>query len=952
MNFKWAIISLFLMILTACGADPGSQSTVNLAETASRNTRETYTLTKNPSSGPVSEGQTVIFSLTTTNVNPNTAVPFTISGTGITRDDIESMKLNGIIVPVSLSGDFIVGKEGTANYASLSLVLRADFTTEGTEILTVSSGNRLRSAVSVSINDTSPADTSPPQIVITGQSAISSTGLITFSGTVSDDLSVSSVTWINSLGGAGSAIISGTTWTANVPILVGSNVITFTAEDAASNRSTVSTTVTRNPPPDTTVPSISITNRTQPDTKGMIAVSGSASDNVSVVTVLWTNSTGGTGSANLSSPNGGSSITWNVSNIQLTVGDNQLTFTAVDAAGLRSSQQILVNRPAPPDITVPTIGVLNQGALDANGAVAITGTASDNVAVASVTWTNSLGGSGTAVISGSSIVTWSATVPVVVGTNLITFTATDLAGNKSTTTTSVVRLTPPDTTVPTISITEQGTVDSAGRVSIGGTATDNVAVKSVTWVNNQGGSGTATLSNSSGGASITWVASNIQLQTGDNTITVEARDAAGNKTTAAVTISRPDVQAPNINVTKQGTPDGNFVTRIEGTASDNIGVTNISWTNNLGGSGYATLTGKTTVAWFADIPLLVGTNNINFIVSDAAGNGNLSQVSVNRAPPADTTAPAIAVTNQGTMDANGIITVEGTATDDRGVMSVAWSNSLGGTGAATVSGTSSVTWYASNIQLKTGVNTITFTVSDTSGNQSSTQITVTGPASSGSTSFARARRSPKPVTKIDLVKTVPEPANPSTTPAQATVVNCELEFQKLMGQCRPPGMNSAPYQIQPHETLPVLRGVYSEQVVQVDIPDPPSELNHCNLGMRIQAAHMRVPDKEYTTDGWWLVASFIGYGIHPNLPPGYTEVTHVNRPQNTEEAYFYWARRLSEEEIGVMPTGVSTKEIIKNRTSIDVRIDAGSVILPYYWVAQFWGEQLPKSEEEPCGPRK
>ena len=1129
MNFKWGLISLFLVILTACGADPGSQdpdNKLNTQENLSRNTpAATYTLSKTPSSASVSEGQSVIFSLTTTNVNANTAVPFSISGRGITVNDIESMKVNGVAVPVALRGNFIIGQEGTANYASLSLVIREDFTTEGTEILTVYSGNNLRSLVSTGILDTSvadkippkiaitgadsisltestvitgtvsdngavtsvtwsnglrlsgsaivtgntwtanvvlsmgsntvtftaidssknkasvstvifrttapdtmppvitissqsaisslgnitisgivtddvsvksltwsagnatgaatvsgatwkstiplqygsntvtftatdlsgniasvtktiirppPPDTTPPQITISGQSAISSTGLITISGTVTDNLSVSSVSWINSLGGTGSAIISGTSWTASIPTLVGSNVITFTARDTAGNRSTVSTTVTRNPPPDTTVPVISITNRTQPDTNGMITVSGSASDNVGVVTVLWTNSTGGTGSASLSNPNGGSSVTWSVSNIQLTVGDNQLTFTAVDAAGLRSSQQILVNRPPPPDITAPTIGVLTQGAIDANGVAAITGTASDNVSVASVTWTNSLGGSGAATITGSSVVTWSASVSVVVGTNLITFTATDLAGNKSTTTSSVVRVPPPDTTVPTVSITEQSTINGSGQVTIGGTATDNVSVKSVNWVNNRGGGGTATMSNSSGGDSITWTVSNIQLQTGDNIITVEAQDAASNKTTASVTINRPDVQAPNINVTKQGALDSNFVTRIEGTASDDIGVTSISWTNSLGGSGYATLTGTTTVAWFADVPLLVGTNNINFIVSDAVGNGNLIQVSVNRAPPPDTTPPSIAVTNQGTMDANGIINVQGTATDDRGIMSVAWSNSLGGTGAATVSGTNSVTWSASNIQLKTGSNVITFTVSDTAGNQASTQITMAGPAGSGSTSFVKVRRESKPVVKSDPVK----PSPPVS--AQPTRIDCEMEFQKLMGQCRPPGMNSPPYQVLPQDLIFEFQGLYTEKVMELAIPDPPEELHHCNLGMKIQGSHMTVPFKEHTFNGWWLVASFSGYEIQPNSPPGTAYMNQANRTNSREEAYFYWARVLSENEIGVVPTGFKTKEIIKNNTSIYVRIDTGFAILPYYWLAHFWGEQLPRAEEEPC----
>ncbi len=57
--------------------------------------------------------------------------------------------------------------------------------------------------------------------------------------------------------------------------------------------------------------------------------------------------------------------------------------------------------------------------------VVFTGTASDNVGVASVTWATNTGSSGVA--SGTS--NWSASIPVLVGTNTVTIRATDAAGN-------------------------------------------------------------------------------------------------------------------------------------------------------------------------------------------------------------------------------------------------------------------------------------------------------------------------------------------------------------------------------------------------------------------------------------------------------------------------------------------------------------------------------------------
>jgi hypothetical protein len=67
--------------------------------------------------------------------------------------------------------------------------------------------------------------------------------------------------------------------------------------------------------------------------------------------------------------------------------------------------------------------------------IAVSGTASDNVGVAAVKWTNSTGYSGTA--SGTS--KWSATVPLLVGSNVITVRAYDAAGNSSWRAITVVR---------------------------------------------------------------------------------------------------------------------------------------------------------------------------------------------------------------------------------------------------------------------------------------------------------------------------------------------------------------------------------------------------------------------------------------------------------------------------------------------------------------------------------
>ncbi len=92
----------------------------------------------------------------------------------------------------------------------------------------------------------------------------------------------------------------------------------------------------------------------------------------------------------------------------------------------------------PTDTVAPTLGITTPGysIVSTTGAsIAVSGTAKDNVAVTAVKWTTSTGNSGTA--SGTSA--WSATVPLLVGTNTITVRAYDAAGNSGWRSVTVVR---------------------------------------------------------------------------------------------------------------------------------------------------------------------------------------------------------------------------------------------------------------------------------------------------------------------------------------------------------------------------------------------------------------------------------------------------------------------------------------------------------------------------------
>ncbi len=96
-------------------------------------------------------------------------------------------------------------------------------------------------------NPPAGSDTTAPAISITTPAGtIVSTTAASFglSGTASDNVGVASVKWSTSTGSAGSAS-GGTDWSAQVPLLVGTNVVTVRAYDAAGNTGWRAVTIIR-----------------------------------------------------------------------------------------------------------------------------------------------------------------------------------------------------------------------------------------------------------------------------------------------------------------------------------------------------------------------------------------------------------------------------------------------------------------------------------------------------------------------------------------------------------------------------------------------------------------------------------------------------------------------------------------------------------------------------------
>ena len=200
----------------------------------------------------------------------------------------------------------------------------------------------------------------------------------------------------------------------------------------------------------------------------------------------------------------------------------------------------------------------------------------------------------------------------------------------------------PDNTNPSITITSPTSgssyTSSSASLNISGTASDNVGVTTVTWSNDRGGSGTAS-------GTTNWSVSGISLQSGTNVITVTAKDAANNTGTDTLTVTYNPSDTINPSITITSPTSGSSYTsssaslNISGTASDNVGVTTVTWSNNRGGSGTASGTTNWSVS---GISLQSGTNVITVTAKDAANNTGTDTLTVTyESEEQDTTPPSI-----------------------------------------------------------------------------------------------------------------------------------------------------------------------------------------------------------------------------------------------------------------------------------------------------------------------
>jgi hypothetical protein len=704
--------------------------TVTATDQVGNTATDTITVTYDP------QPPTVAITAPSSTGTYNTAVtPVNLSGTA-------GAFIGSSITPVSVTQvawtNLTTGGSGVATLGSGTWAASVPLTTGSNGIQVVASDGAGNTAVD---SITVVYDPAAPLVVITTPTTlptyVTANSPLVLGGSALDDVGVSSVTWLSdaAVTPSSGAALGASSWSSSIPLAVGTNNITVTATNVVGTTGAARITVTYDPIP----PTVAITSPTSTgnflSTVSPISISGSASDNVQVQSVTWSNTTTGASGSTLGLG------AWSVPAITLVEGNNLITVTATDEVGNTGTANLTVSyNNIPPTLAITSVGATavtptSPPVATSTRPLTISGTAGDALHLSSVTWTNSLGGGGSATTTGTlTAVTWSTPVYFFPGDNVITVTATDDHG--LTTTAAVTVTFTPVSNAPTLVITSpnsSGSYDSIAQTFIlSGSADDVDPIVSVTWLNQATGvRGAAVLTPILGSPTGVLWSANIPLANGANVIVVTAMDDAGNTTPSNFTANYQSISdainpaisitGPSISGVYNASASPVLVTMA---ATDNVGVASVTWSNPAtGGNGTAVWQSGTT--WTVDIAMAVGANPLTFTAFDPSGNHASADLVVNFVPtPGDAIAPVVTIVSPSTSGTDNVsdslLVMSGTSSDNVQVATVVWSNAAD-LSSGTADGTTN---WTTAVVLQPGLNVITVHAFDTSGNTAKDQVTV------------------------------------------------------------------------------------------------------------------------------------------------------------------------------------------------------------------------------------
>ena len=520
--------------------------------------------------------------------------------------------------------------------------------------------------LAISQTDFDCTDIGTSTLEFTARDISGNTGLTTFTVTVEDNVAPAAITQnvtiqLDASGNAATtaaAVDNGSSDACGIGSLslsqtdfgcgdLGPNTVTLTVTDNNGNVSTATAVVTV----EDTAPTIAIAQdlTVQLDAAGIAFITAAQADNGS------------------NDPCGIASLTVSQSGFNCDdLGDNEVDFTATDVNGNSATVTFTVTVQ---DNIAPTLS-----GTPAN----ITQSAAAGTCSAAVTWTDPTASDN---CSATLTSTHSSGDTFAVGSTTVTFTATDITGN---TTTSSFTVTLTDDEAPVISDTPADITQTndAGNCSAvvnwtAPTAADNCGIDSMT-----------------GDA-----ASGDTFPVGTTTVTYTATDINGNSTASTFTVTVTDDEVPVIS----GMP-----TNITQTADAGQCTADVTWTAPTASDicGIASFTADAT----SGDAFAVGTTTVTYTAIDVNGNTATGSFDITVTDDED---PAIAGTPANITQSN-----------DAGICgaAVSWTAPTGTDNCTVASLTST---HSSGDTFAVGTTTVTYTVTDLAGNTATSSFTVT-----------------------------------------------------------------------------------------------------------------------------------------------------------------------------------------------------------------------------------
>ena len=516
---------------------------------------------------------------------------------------------------------------------------------------------------------------------------------------------------------------------------LGVTTVTYTARDLAGNTSlacSFDVVISDNEKPSVTAPAIILTNTSSDgigDCSALIAVPDAVTgDNCSVQSLTWVM----TGATNTSSPAVGIN---QVGTQTFQTGVTLITYTLTDGSGnsVMDDMTVTVIDDEDPIINAGadiSTTASSDGSADCTADVMIPNpTSVDNCSLVALSWVMTGATVGNSPLTGVHVV---GTHSFNIGVTTITYTKTDASGNTGT---DEMTVTVTDDVNPTITVaadistttSSDGTGNCTAAILIpDAIISDNCSIQSLTWNMTGATSDSSPLTGNNQVCTHTF-------NTGTTTIHYTIKDASGNMKTDQMTISVVDDEDPAITpaaaitTTTSSDGEGNNTANVvipNAVINDNCSVKTLSW--KLSGA----TTDKSSSSGINQIGAALfnqGITNILYIITDENGNivadGLTVTVNDDENPTVTAAADIVSATSfdsagNCTTDINVPVALTG---DNCSIATLTWAMTGATTDSSPAAGINQVGVHSFNI----GLTTITYTITDGSGNISTDQMTVT-----------------------------------------------------------------------------------------------------------------------------------------------------------------------------------------------------------------------------------